>query len=121
MLVSGLNNILELRLERSASYQETIDIRVGNKVGTVSTIDGATIEDSSLSGNFSGYILGEPLSNLKMSLLSLLRSSDLTSTNGPDGFVSNDNIGPVLLLKLFVNGGELSGIDLTSLSRFSLL
>jgi len=55
-----------------------------------------------------------------VSILSLFWSSNLTSSNSPYWLVSNNDISPLSLGNLINNSLELSGVDLSSLSRFSL-
>lgn len=46
-----------------------------------------------------------------MDLLSLLSGSDLAGSDGPDGLVGDDNLGPLLLGELLGGGVELAGDD----------
>lgn len=54
-----------------------------------------------------------------MSLLSLLRRCSHTSSNGPDGLVSNHNLAPVI--DLLADGHELSRVDSGSLTSLTLV
>merc|ERR1740130_2109804 len=56
-----------------------------------------------------------------MSILGLLWSGNFTCSNSPYWLISDNNITPLSLGKFINNGLELSGINFTSLSRFSLL
>ena len=54
-----------------------------------------------------------------MSFLSLLSCSGNTSTDCPDGLISNNNLAPVI--DLLSNGGKLSSIDSISLARLTFV
>lgn len=54
-----------------------------------------------------------------MHLLSLLLSSDLAGTNGPDWLVGNDDLAPVL--DLLRDGGQLGSDDVDGLAGLALL
>ena len=54
-----------------------------------------------------------------MNFLCLLCRGDLTSADGPNGFISDDNFGPVF--DLFCDGFELGGYHFDGLVAFSLL
>lgn len=56
-----------------------------------------------------------------MDLLSLLSSSDLAGSDGPDGFVGDDNLGPLLLGELLGGGVELTGDDVDGAVGLTLL
>lgn len=56
-----------------------------------------------------------------MNLLSLLSGSDLTSTNGPDWLVGNDDLAPLLSGDLLGDSGKLAGDDLDGLTLLALL
>jgi len=55
-----------------------------------------------------------------MSFLSLLRGGNFTSSNSPDWLISDNNITPLSFGHFINDGLELSGINFTCLSRFSL-
>ena len=54
-----------------------------------------------------------------MSFLGLLRGSNNSSSNGPNGLVSYNNVRPIL--NVFADGLKLSSVDFVSASRFSLI
>ena len=104
---SGLavDDISELRLEGSTSDQETIDILLGGELWGVLAVGRSTVEDTGVGSNLSTGNLANVLTDSSVSILSLLWGSGQTSSNGPDWFVSDNNLGPVLL-------GENIGISL---------
>jgi hypothetical protein len=54
-----------------------------------------------------------------VSFLGLLGGGNDSSSDGPDGLVSDDNVSPVL--NVFTDGLKLSSVDFVSASRFSLI
>ena len=118
---NGLNNCLEVVLERGTANEEAIDVWLLHEVSTVACVHGSTVQNSRFTCNVIGDILGKPLSNLKVSVLCLLWRGDLTSSDGPDGLVGDDDVAPLGLLKLISNCLKLSGVDLAGLASFSLL
>ena len=92
---NGLDDSLKFILEGSTTDEESIYVWLLDELTTVSTIDRATVQDSSFTSDFFGNILSKPCSDLKVSLLSLLWSCDLAGTNGPNWLISNDDVTPM--------------------------
>jgi hypothetical protein len=103
-LVVGLADIDKLWLEGSTSNEESINV-VGlgymsvlvalisrTKLDTVLSANGTTVDDPGSIGDGLGYSLGEPVSDIDVSLLGLFDRGDLSGTNSPNGFVGDDNV-----------------------------
>jgi hypothetical protein len=97
--ISRIDNVGKLWFQRGTAHEESINIRLGNESGCRGSRGGTTIEDARIGRDFSTGYLTQILSNGLVRILSLFRSGRQTSTNGPNGFVSNDNILPVVLSK----------------------
>ena len=110
---------LTSRLERSASNEEAINIRLLAQLATVLFIDTTSIKNASLVGDLVANILGQPLSGGLVYLLSLLSGGNFTGANGPNRFVGNDDLAPVADLGL--QGGELAAHNLDGLASLTLL
>mmetsp|Transcript_21330 Transcript_21330/g.31702 ORF Transcript_21330/g.31702 Transcript_21330/m.31702 type:complete len:338 (-) Transcript_21330:482-1495(-) len=93
----AIDNIRKFRLERSTSDQETIDIGVGRQIRCVSGVGGTSVQDTSVLSDIGTSNLTKVLTDSGMSILSLLGGSSQPSSNGPNGFVGNDDLLPVLL------------------------
>jgi len=117
---NGLDDCLEVVLKGGATDEEAVYIWLLDQLTTVSSINRATIQDSSLASNFLGNVLGKPCSNFMVSFLSLLWSCDLTGTDSPNWLISNDDLTPVSLIELIGDGFKLSSVDLSGLATFSL-
>ncbi len=59
---------------------------------TVLSADGTTVDDPGSVCDVLGNSLGQPVSDIDMSLLSLFDGCDFAGTDGPDGFVSDDDV-----------------------------
>ena len=121
MAPGSLDDVLELGLQRSTADKEAVDIGLTNELSAVAAVHRATIKDAGFAGDVTGDVLTKPLTDFEVGVLSLLRSGNLASADGPDGLVSNDDIGPVGLVELIGAGLELAGVDLTGLARLALL
>ena len=121
VLISSLDNVSELWLERSASDQESINIWKVDEVGGVTSVDGSSVKDSCGGGDLWGDVFVQPGSDVFVGLLSLLWGSDLTGTDGPDWLVSNDDIAPMSNSELISNSLKLSSVNNVGLSGLSLL
>jgi len=120
VLVYCFNDDLEIWSEGSPTDKEAVNIFLFNELPAVFGIHRASIEDSRGCGNFRRHFLGEPVSNVGVRLLSLLGGRDFAGADGPHGLVSDHDIAPLVLLQLVRDGLQLSGIDLVSLTHFSL-
>ena len=120
MLACSLDDDTELGLERCTTNEEAINVGLGDKITAVSSIGRTTVLDANLSGDFSGNVLGEPLAAVSVSILSDLRGGGLSSADGPDGFVGEDDGAP-RVGGLLLDGIELSLEDIVGLSGLALL
>jgi len=119
VVVASLNDIFEGVLKGSASDKETVNVWLGNQLCGVFVANTSSVENSCLVGGLSRDVGLEPGSNSNVCLLSLLWSGNLTSADGPDGFVSDDDVGPVV--DEFTDCGKLLCVDVIGLARFSLV
>lgn len=119
VVVAGLDDLVESGLERSTTDKESIDVLLLNEIGSVSIADRATVKDPDRLRCLLGDVSKEPLADLGMSLLSDLGGGSKASTDGPDGLVGNDDLGPVLAL--LSNSVQLSRVDGLGLARLTLL
>lgn len=71
------------------------------KLDTVLSADGTTVNDPGSVGDRLGNSLGEPVSDVDMSFLSLFNRCDFASTDSPNGFVSNDDV-PIPLANTWI-------------------
>ena len=85
----------ELRLKSSSSNKETIDIGLFDKRLAVAGVSRSAVLDSSSSSDFGRDGSGQPRADVGVSFLSDLRSSGLSSTDGPDRLVGDNNAAPV--------------------------
>ena len=105
-------------LERCSSNQEPIDIGLLAQVLAVLLTDATTIYDSGLLGNLLADLLLQPRPDSGMYFLCLLGAGHLPGSDGPDGFVGNDNLGPVL--DLFLDSPQLRSDDFDGFVALSL-
>lgn len=109
----------KLGLEGSTTDQETINILLLSKGSRVATVDGATVHDAGGLSNLGVDVLLQPAANGLVDFLGLVGGGNLAGTDGPDGLVGNDNVGPVL--DLLGNGSELTEDNLGGLVGLTLL
>ena len=119
MLAHGLDDGAELGLKRGASDEESIDVLLADKVSAVAGVGGATVLDPSGSGNLSGDVLAQPGANVGVGILSDGWGGCLSSADGPDGLVGNDEVGPAGDGTLY--SVKLSLDDIIGLTSFALL
>jgi len=119
VVVASLDDIFEGVLKGSASDEETVDVWLVNQLCGVLVVNTSSVENSCLFGGLSGDVGLEPGSDSNMCLLCLVWGGNLTSADSPDGFVSDDDVGPVV--DEFTDGGELSCVDVISLTSLSLV
>lgn len=120
-LVAGLADGSKLRLERSATDQEAIDVGLLSELLGVAAVDGATVDDTD-SLSFRGAEGGGcPLADEGVDVLGLLGSGGLAGPDSPDGLVGNDSAAGPLLGDELGDGLELSTDDLLHLAGLTLL
>lgn len=110
---------LTSRLEGSTTDEETVNVLLLAELATVLLVDTAAVQDAGLVGNLVADVGLEPVTDGLVNLLSLLGGGNLAGTNGPDGLVGDDNLGPVRDLGL--EGGELFGDDGDGVAGLTLL
>jgi len=119
VVIAGTDDLLEALLERCATDEETVNVGLADQHSSVGISDGATVEDSDFLSGFLRNVLGQPCADGLVGLLSLLGGSNLASADGPDGLVSDDDLGPVV--NFLSDGSELSGVNFVSLVRLTLI
>jgi len=118
--INFFNDCFEICGKSSSTDEEPINIFLINELFTVFGIDRTSIENSSLFCNIFTNVGCDPLSNVVMSFLSYICSSNFTSADCPYRFVSNDNIAPLVCLQLVSNCLKLSSTYRISFACFSL-
>jgi hypothetical protein len=101
----AVDNVSEFGLEGGSSDKESINIGLRREARGGLGTGRSTVKDASALGNLGSGNLAEVLTDVSMGVLGLFRGGGQTSSNGPDGFVGNDDLLPVLL-------GEGIGISL---------
>mmetsp|Transcript_27918 Transcript_27918/g.41391 ORF Transcript_27918/g.41391 Transcript_27918/m.41391 type:complete len:568 (-) Transcript_27918:151-1854(-) len=121
----AVDNISKFWLEGSSSNKESINIRLSRKSSSSSSSCRSSVKNTGLLSNLSSCNFSEVLTDSLVGILSLLGGSSQTSSNRPDGFVSNYNILPVLLgenISISLDLGKdilVGGSSLTSLKGLS--
>ena len=93
--IGGANNLHEVWLERSSTNQEAINVRLGNQIGSICSLDWSTILDTDALSNFLGNIGAQPTSDKPMGLLSLCWTCSDSCSNCPDRLISYHHSIPV--------------------------
>ena len=124
-LQSSTTDLLKIKLtsfqKYSRSYQETIDVLLLEKINGVLFSDGTTVDNSDGVRDVLGDFLGQMSSDESVDFFSLFGGSGLSGTDGPNGFVGNDDSGVIFSRELALQSVELSGDDVQSFIAFSLL
>ena len=94
VVADSLHNDCEFRFERCTADEEAVDIGLRNEIAAVASIRRSTVLDSSGGSDISIDILGQPRSNVSVGVLCDGGRGGLTSANGPDRLVGNDNSAP---------------------------
>lgn len=113
-------NVNKLRLQARTTNEESQDARLARELLAVLTRDATTINDAQLLCLTLGQLLLRPLVDGSMNLLCLLRRGNLARSNGPDGLVGHDDLGPVLG-DLLAHSLELADDDVHRLVGLALL
>lgn len=109
------------RLQAGTANKETVNIGLGSELTAVLLANGATVDDTDTSLGLSRDGLTEPLADGSVDLLGLLGGSDLAGTDGPDGLVGDNNLGPLLLGELLGGSVQLAGDNIDGLVGLALL
>mmetsp|Transcript_28022 Transcript_28022/g.65147 ORF Transcript_28022/g.65147 Transcript_28022/m.65147 type:complete len:464 (+) Transcript_28022:520-1911(+) len=117
--VLAVDNVSKFGLQRSSTNEETINIRLGGQSWGGLGVGGSTVEDTSVFGNVSASNLTQVFTNGSVCVLGLFRGCSETSSNGPNGFVGNNNVFPVLLVKDVSVGLDLREDKIVGGSSFS--
>jgi hypothetical protein len=119
--LGSINNLSESGLQSSTTDQETIDVLLLEKINGVLFSDGTTVDNSDGIRDVLGDFLGQMSSDESVDFFSLFGGSGLSGTDGPDGFIGNDDSGVIFSRELALQSVELSGDDVQSFIAFSLL
>jgi len=107
--------------ERSATDEETINVRLGSKLVSGGRSNRATIDHTDAVGNLSRHVLTEPVTSPDVGFLSLIGSGSLASTDSPNRLVGNDDTSPVFrLLDTLSKSSHLSCDDVLGLVGLTL-
>ncbi len=101
----AVDNISEFGFEGSSSDQESVNVGLGGKSGSGGGVGRTSVKDTGVGGNIGSGNFAKVLTNIGVGVLSLLGGGGETGSNGPDGFVGDDDVLPVL-------GGENVGVGL---------
>mmetsp|Transcript_11674 Transcript_11674/g.23944 ORF Transcript_11674/g.23944 Transcript_11674/m.23944 type:complete len:403 (-) Transcript_11674:236-1444(-) len=95
--VLAVDNISKFWLQRGASDEESINIFLGGQSRGSLGVGGSSVKNACVFGNVGAGDGSQVLTDGGMSVLCLFRGGGETSTDGPNGFVSDDDVGPVFL------------------------
>ena len=73
------------------AHQEAVDVRAGGERGGVLGVGGAAVLDADHVGAKLGDVGGDPLADVGVRVLRLLRRRDKARANGPDRLVGDDD------------------------------
>lgn len=111
-LFSAVDDVEELRLQRSASNQEAVDVGLRVQLIAVGCGRGTTVDDPGVISYAGRHLIFEPCSDLPVGLLSLLGGGSDASANSPNRLVRYNNFTPVLNAEAAAYGFQLLGTDL---------
>jgi len=96
-LLPSVDDALEVgTLERSASDETSVDVGLSEEFRRVGSLARTAIEDRRVVGNLLTILLLDDRTDVSMDFLSLVACSRLTSSDGPDRLVSDDDFLEVL-------------------------
>lgn len=114
-----INNVNKLGLQRSTSDKESINVGLLGEFLAVLGVDGSTVENAGFVCCLGGDLFLEPLAEVGVDFLGLFGGCDFAGSDGPDGLVGDDDLGPVF--HDLCDGAELGGDDFEGLVGFALL
>ena len=79
-------------LERSAAHEGAVNVGLGDELGNVAGLSGATVQDTDAVGELLTEHLLEGLTDSAADLLSVLGGSGLAGADGPDGLVGDNDL-----------------------------
>ena len=96
LLIKSVDDTLEVsNLQSSTTNQTTVYIRICKQFLCIGRLAATTVKDRAVFSNFLAILLGNGRTDESMDFLCLCRSSSLTCTDGPNRFVSQDNLGEI--------------------------
>ena len=109
ILVPGVYDALEVSsLERCASDESAVDVRLCEELWGVACLARAAIEDRCLSGSLCSVNVSDTLAYEGVYLLSLLCCRCLACSDSPDWLVGDDDVLPLLCCEVEDRALELS-------------
>ncbi|EPY42088.1 triosephosphate isomerase (TIM) [Angomonas deanei] len=121
LVLGGINDGEELRLQRSTTDKETVNVLLLVQRGGILPVDRTTVEDAKSSGDIGANLVLNVATDDGVHLLRLLGGGDLAGADGPDGLVGEHNLAPGLLGELGGDRLDLSEDHLRGLARLALL
>jgi len=116
-----VDDIEEVSLKRSSTNKSAVNIRLGQKVFGVGALHAASVLDADSLGNSLTDVLTHPLTDEGMGLLRHLRGGGQTGADGPNRFVGNGDVLPILLIKKLGGRGKLRSADIVGGAVLTLL
>ena len=122
LLLPSVDDTLEISaLQRSATDQATVDVRLREELRSVACLAATTIKDRSLLSSLLAILLSYDRTDVSKHLLSLVRGSSLACTDSPDWLISDDDVLPSLSVEVEYRAYELSLNNLVLLLSLALL
>ena len=95
-------------LQGSATNQGTVDVRLSHKLLDVAGLGRAAVEHAHDVGNLVSVVLAQGSADSTANFLSILAGSGLAGADGPDGLVSDDDLGDVLTAPALEGSADLA-------------
>lgn len=105
----------ENRLGAGAAYKETVDVLEFYYVLSIGFGDRACIHNSGSFGDVFAAVIGKPVTNNFHTFLGLICRANLPCILSPNWFISNNDIFPLTLVKIFFDTGQLTMNNLFTL------
>ena len=101
LLLPSVDDALEVSaLQRSATDQATVDVRLREEFRSVACLAATAVEDRCLLSSLCALLLSYCRADVSEHLLSLVRCSGLACTDSPDRLVSDDDVLPSLCVEV---------------------
>ena len=101
LLFPCINDALEVgSLQRGTANKSTVDIRLGEKFGSIAWLAATSIEDGCVFSSLFAILVCHDRTNVGKHFFSLVACSCLAGADGPDGLVGKNDILPLLSCKV---------------------
>jgi hypothetical protein len=119
VIIASTNDINEGIFKRCSTNQKAVNVRLCDELFSILICNTSSVKNTCLISSFSRNIFLQPFTNDCVSSLSLFRGCNNTSSDCPNGFISNYDFAPVF--NMLSDSSKLSSVNSIGVARFSFI